>query len=150
MTLSLGAFAAGTLSADDVDLGAIAANKTVKGFTFVPSKGLSNEDKSKEPININGKTFTRRLKASGADDYISFQAKKGEKVSAIVCSGSKDSDRQVVVKNAKNKKLSLAVAPKWNMAAPKGSEFSFEVPEDGEYRICGAGGGIYIFEIEVK
>ena len=151
LTLAAGAFAAGSVKSNDCTVGKYTSAFKVNGFSFNPVKGIDIEDKAAEPIKNGDVSYTKRIKTKGIDDYISFKAKKGEKVSIVATSGSKDNARVAGVVNAKNKKIGTADCPAWNMADPKFSSCSIEIPEDGEYKVKSTGdGGLYIFEIVVK
>lgn len=151
--LSFAAFAGGTLKADDCAAGDIAAGKkvVVKGFTLTaPDKGLKVEDKSASPIKNGDVSYAKRIKMNGADGFVEFSAKAGEKISVVATSTSKDKAREIIITDNKNKKLSRMEAPAWNMETPLFTEGTFDVPEDGIYRVKGFGGGVYIFEISVN
>lgn len=150
--LTFAAFAAGNLKADDLNVGTISAKTEVKaGFTVVPVKGVVVEDKAKEPIKNGDISYTKRIKTNGIDDGIQFSAKKGEVVTIVATSASKDNARQVSVRNAAGKTVGALTAPAWNMSSPLFSTGTVEIPEDGDYVVRGVkDGGLYIFEIDVK
>lgn len=149
MLIALSAFAAGSLSANDCDLGPINGKKTVKGFTLVVQKAITIEDKSKEPIKNGDKAYSKRIKMGGANDYIEFEAKQGETVKVVATSGSKETPRAVVIANGA-KKLYKADAPAWNASSPSYSNAEYVIPADGKYRVRGEGGGMYFFEVIVE
>ena len=152
VSLTFAAFAAGNLKADDCDIGKFNSKKEAKpGFTFVPAKGISVEDKSKEPIKNGDVAYTKRIKLGGVEDSIQFSAKKGEVVKIVATSSNKDDAREVSLRNVAGKKIGTLKAPAWNMASPKFTEGTIEIPADGDYVVRGvSGGGLYIFEIDVK
>lgn len=154
MLISLSAFAAGTFSANDAAVSDLAPGKkvTVNRFTINGAeKGGRIEDKSKEPVKNGDKSYNKRLQFKGADGYIEFSAKKGEKITVVATSSSKSDARAIRVQGGpKNKKLGDITAPAWNANAPAFTQGSLEVPEDGTYKVKGFGGGVYIFEVIVQ
>ena len=145
-------FAAGNLKADDCDLGTVTSKKEVKsGFTFVPEKGIVVEDKSKEPVKNGDVAYKKRIKTKGITDAIQFSAKKGEVVTIVGTSASKESSRQLSLRSTDGKKIASLEAPAWNADSPKFTTGTIEIPADGDYIIrSNAGGGLYIFEIDIK
>ena len=145
-------FAAGNLKADDCDLGTVTSKKEVKsGFTFVPEKGIVVEDKSKEPVKNGDVAYKKRIKTNGMRDAIQFSAKAGEVVTIVATSKSKDEARQLAVRDAKGKKIATMNAPAWNANAPEFTSEKVTIPADGDYIVnAAAGGGLYIFEIDIK
>ena len=142
-----------TLKADDLAVGDIKSGKkvTVNGFSVCGAdKGIKVEDKSASPIMNGDTSYTKRISTRGADGYIEFKAKAGQKISVVATSGSKDKAREVLVVNEKGKTLFKAPAPAWNMDSPSFSQGSLDVAADGVYRVKGKGGGIYFFEISVE
>jgi hypothetical protein len=151
-SLVAGAFAAGTVTADDYKLGEVAPGKTITAKNFVlngAQKGASIEDKSKEPIKIGDKTFAKRIKMKGADGFIEFDVKAGDIITVLATSSSKESPRAIRIIND-GKKLGDITAPIWNMKSVSVSQGSVTAVKDGKCQVKGFGGGVYIFEVDVK
>ena len=151
-SLVAGAFAAGTITSDDFNLGEIAPGKTVAAKGFVlngAQKGATIEDKSKEPIKIGDKSFAKRIKMKGADAYIEFDVKAGDIISVMATSSSKESPRAIRILND-GKKLGDITAPAWNMKNISVTQGSVTALKDGKCQVKGFGGGVYIFEVDVK
>ncbi len=84
-------------------------------------------------------------------DAIQFSAKAGEVVTIVATSKSKEEARQLAVRDAKGKKIATINAPAWNANSPSFTSETVTIPADGDYLInAAAGGGLYIFEIDVK
>ena len=149
--MAVSAFAAGNLKADDCKVGSATAGTTVNGFKFVPEKGITVEDKSKEPVKNGDIAYKKRIKTNGMRDAIQFSAKAGEVVTIVATSKSKEEARQLAVRDAKGKKIATINAPAWNANSPSFTSETVTIPADGDYLINAvAGGGLYIFEIDVK
>lgn len=152
LLLSFGAFAESSFVANDCTAGLIEAGKKiiVKDFTINGAqKGGIIEDKGKSPIKNGDKVYSKRLQFKGADGFIEFDAKAGDVISVVATSVSKTDARAVRITN-EGKKLADISAPAWNMASPSFSSESVTVLTDGKCRIKGMGGGVYIFEIEIR
>lgn len=148
------AFAAGNLKADDCEVGNAKNKATIKGdFKYSVDKGIVVEDKSKSPIKNGDVAYSKRIKTAGVVDGIIFSAKKGEVVTVVATSAGKNDSRTLTIRPADNqtKKIGSLTAPAWNASSPSFTTGSVTIPKDGEYIIRGSsGGGLYIFEIDIK
>ena len=148
------AFAAGNLKADECELGEVSSSKEIKpGFAYFFDKGITIEDKSADPIKNGDVTYSKRIKTKGIADGIKITAKKGEVLTIVATSSSKNEARFATLRPADklSKKIGSIKCPEWNMSAPKFSTGSITIPEDGEYVLRGSsGGGLYFFEIDLK
>ena len=148
-----GAFAAGNVTANDFAVGEIKAGKSVaaKGFSLNGAqKGATVEDKSKDGgIKIEDKVYKNRIKMKGADGNIEFDVKAGDIITVVATSSSKESPRAIRIIN-EGKKLGDITAPAWNMKSPSYTQGSVTAVKDGKCVVKGFGGGVYIFEIDVK
>ena len=136
----------------DFNLGEIAPGKTVAAKGFVlngAQKGATIEDKSKEPVKIGDKSFAKRIKMKGADAYIEFDVKAGDIISVMATSSSKESPRAIRILND-GKKLGDITAPAWNMKNISVTQGSVTALKDGKCQVKGFGGGVYIFEVDIK
>ncbi len=154
MAMAACAFAAGNLKADECELGEAKDGVVIKGdFKYFVDSTILVSDKSSEPIKNGDVSYTKRIETKGIKDGIVFSAKKGEVVTVVGTSGSKKESRTFSIRPVDNqgKKIGSMKAPEWNMKSPKFSTGSVTIPEDGEYIVRGtSGGGMYIFEIDIK
>ena len=152
VSLVAGAFAVGTVTSNDYNIGELAPGKKMEAKGFVingAQKGAVIEDKTKDPIKIGDKSFDKRIKMKGADAFIEFDVKAGDIISVIATSSSKEIPRAIRIINEGNKIGDIA-APVWNVKKLSVSQGTVTAVKDGKCLVRGFGGGVYIFAVETK
>ena len=157
LLLCASVFAEGFINANDLALGTVdSPRKEEDGFVLNATKAekqfLVVEDKSADPVTVDGEKITNRInfKGGGAADYrsISFPAKAGETIKVFARSSNKKSARAIKVINAEGVEIAELTGevdqPDKNIKV-----MTVKAPANGTYTIFPVGGGAYFYKIEV-
>lgn len=154
--MTLGAFAEKYVSANDLELGTLTADKALEDdFTIKATEEKSVEiskQSSDCPNTIaTGEVFTQRIKIGGAGkpDFrnISFPAKAGQKVTVYCKSSSKTDDRVALVCSEDGTQVGSVVAASYPGEISSGV---VQISADGNYYVTSKNSTIYIYEIVVE
>ena len=157
LLLCASVFAEGFINANDLALGTVdSPRKEEDGFVLNATKAekqfLVVEDKSADPVTVDGEKITNRInfKGGGAADYrsISFPAKAGETVTIYGLSAKKDAERPVKVINAEGVEIKEFAAAKDDHSKPV-PPMTFKAPATSTYTVFSQGGGWYLYKIVV-
>lgn len=148
-------FAEGYISANDLDPAKYTSAVTIDGFTFNANESKAIEIQSMDERTApDGEIFNNRIKLNGAGNKdqlsITFEAKKGEKVTVYLNSSSKTDERVL------NLFTPTDATPIQTIAAPPATGDNttgmgtFTIEKDGTYTIGSAKSGIYIYAIVIE
>lgn len=154
LALSSFAFAEGYFSAEDLDKGTIAEDKTLEDGFVLHANSEKYMTISKKPLHQapNGEEFTMALQLQGGgkltERSVSFPAKKGETITIWGNSTSKTDMRQIVVLGPDGKTVK-ELPMGTDEEGAKASEESVKAPADGTYTVYSKKSGINIYKINV-
>ncbi len=155
LLLSTLLFAEASISANDLDPEKYTAQVTIDGFTFNATESKAVEIQSMDERTApDGEIFNNRIKLNGAGKKdqlsITFEAKKGEKVTVYLNSSSKTDERVL------NLFTPSDATPIQTIPAPPATSDNtvgmgtFTIEKDGTYTIGSAKSGIYIYAIVIE
>lgn len=154
--MTLGAFAEKYVSANDLELGTLTADKALEDDFAIKATEEKSVEISKQssdcPNTIaTGEVFTQRIKIGGMGnaDYrsIFFPAKAGQKVTVYCKSSSRTDERVALVCTAEGVEVGSVVAGSYEGEISSGV---VAIPADGNYYVTSKHSTIYIYEIVVE
>jgi hypothetical protein len=148
-------FAEDVINANDLKLTpSIDAPKTFGKFTIMATgeKNVVIDAPDSAVTAKDGEIFNIRINLKGGGNAdsrsVKFTAKKGANVKVYIQSSSKTDARIMKLCNAKGESVAEFSGSPYVTNAPDIG--TAKIPEDGEYYLTSASGGMYIFQIIVK
>ncbi len=155
LLISAALFAEGFISANDLDPAKYTSPVTFDGFTINATSSKAAEiQEMDERTAPDGEIFNNRIKLNGAGTNevysITFQAKKGERVTVYLNSSSKTDERVLVLFTPTDATAIQTIAAPPATADNTAGMGSFTIEKDGTYTIGSAKSGIYIYAIVIE